>query len=95
MASKVEVNRTENTYDLRLEHADVRAMMNDPNVLIQNGTVSATQAFTLILRKSNGQETIIKDMTSTDTLIFRFKDVTISTVEDPFDSIDVINNSTP
>jgi hypothetical protein len=95
MASKVQVNRTENTYELRLQHADIRDMMNDPNVLIENGDVSETQEFTIVLMRSSGQELILKTMGPTDTLILRFKKITITTETDPFDDIDVINTTTP
>lgn len=91
MASKVEINRTENTYELRLEHTDIRDMMNDPNVLIYDGNVSATQPFDIVLKKAGGQELILKQMNSTDTLILRFKKVNITTESDAFTDIDVIN----
>lgn len=91
MASKVQVNRTENTYELRLEHADIRDMMNDPDVLIYDGNVAETQGFSVVLKRSNGQELILKEMKSTDTLILRFKKVIITTETDPFTDIDVIN----
>lgn len=91
MASKVQVNRTENTYELRLEHADIRDMMNDPDVLIYAGNVSENQGFSVVLRRASGQELILKEMKSTDTLILRFKKVIITTESDPFTDIDVIN----
>lgn len=91
MASKVEVNRTEDTYELQLQHADIRDMMNDPNVLIYNGNVSANQVFSIVLKKSGGQELILKDMKPNETLILRFKKVTITSETDPFTDIDVIN----
>lgn len=91
MASKVEVNRIEDTYELQLQHADIRDMMNDPNVLIYNGNVSANQVFSIVLKKSGGQELILKDMKPNETLILRFKKVTITSETDPFTDIDVIN----
>ena len=91
MASKVEVNRTEDTYELQLQHADIRDMMNDPNVLIYNGNVSANQVFSIVLKKSGGQVLILKYMKPNETLILRFKKVTITSETDPFTDIDVIN----
>lgn len=95
MASKAKVTKTQNTYDLRLEHSDIRSMMNDPDVLIDAGNVSETQPFAVILKKANGQETLLKDLNPTDTLVFRFSKVITTTEDDAFDYIDVINNINP
>jgi|694.fasta_scaffold55069_4 hypothetical protein len=91
MASKVQNTRTQNTYELRLHHADIRDMMNDPDVLIYDGNVSATQPFDVVIKRANGQELILRQMNSTDTLILRFKKVTITGATDTFTDIDVIN----
>lgn len=89
MAGKTTTTRQEKTFDLVLDHADLVDMMNDPEVLLDGGTVSEDQSFQLVLRKSSGAESILKDMSATDTLVVRFKKVTITTVTGDLDGVDV------
>ncbi len=91
MASKSEKSRLEETFDFVLSHADIVGMMNDSDVLIDGGTVGSLQEFQLLLKKLNGSETVLKDMVATDSIVIRFKKVTLTTNEDTFEDIDVIN----
>lgn len=91
MAFKVQKDNTVATFDLRLAHSDLVDMMNDPQVAIDNGNVSANQQFEIVLISPNGKETIAqKTMEPTDTLVIRFKKVTISEVSDDLGDIDVM-----
>lgn len=89
MASKKETSRTEETFEFTLAHEDVVDMMNDPDVLIDSGDVDEEQEFQILLRRSNGSEILLRDMTSTDELVFRFRRVTIETDSADFDDTDV------
>lgn len=89
MVSKVENTRQEETFDFVLDHADIVDMMNDPQVLLDDGTVDDAQTFEVLLRKSNGAEVKLKDMEETDALIFRFKKVTIDNQETDLNGVDV------
>lgn len=91
MAYRVQVDRVDNTFDLRFEHADIVDMMNDPDVLIDDGNVSSFQPFDIVLLRANGTEIVLKEMTQTDTIVFRFKKVTITTIEGGgYSDVDVI-----
>ena len=89
MVSKVEKSRLEETFDLVLVHSDFVDMMNDPQVVIDEGTVGDAQEFTLILKKSNGTEVTLKNLTPTESLIVRFKKVTSANIEETFDNVDI------
>jgi hypothetical protein len=89
MAHKTDTIRTEETFDLVLRHPDIVDMMNDPQVLIDDGNVQPTQEFQLVLRKQNGGEIILKDMTPNDKLIIRFKKITVTSANTNFIDIDV------
>lgn len=89
MANKKERTKTEERFEFELDHADVVGMMNDPDVLIDDGDVASDQVFQVILKKSNGGEIILKDMTSTDTLVFRFTKITIVDNTTEFGGIDI------
>ena len=89
MVSKVEKSRLEETFDLVLAHSDFVDMMNDPQVVIDEGPVGENQEFELIMRKANGSEIILRNFTSNDSLIARFKKVTSANVEETFDDIDI------
>lgn len=91
MAFKVQKDNTIATFDLRLSHADLVDMMNDPQVSIDNGNVAATQTFEIVLISPNGKETVAqKTMEQADTLVIRFRKVTISEVSDDLGVIDVL-----
>jgi hypothetical protein len=89
VVSKVEKSRLEETFDLVLAHSDFVDMMNDPQVVIDEGTVGENQEFTLILKKSNGTEVILKELKSSDSLIVRFKKVTSANIEESFNDVDI------
>jgi hypothetical protein len=89
MVSKVEKSRLEETFDLVLVHSDFVDMMNDPQVVIDEGTVGDAQEFTLILKKSNGTEVTLKNLTPSESLIVRFKKVTSANIEETFDNVDI------
>lgn len=78
MANKKEYSRTEERFDLEISHPDIVSMMNDDDVLLNGGEVDTDQAFQVILRKENGTEIVLKEMTGADTLVFRFTKVTIA-----------------
>lgn len=90
MGNKRTTERKEQWFDLTFTHADMVDLMNDEQVQIYDGDVSPTQEFTLLLRKASGAEQILKDMTPTDTLVVRFKKVTITQVDAEFNDIDII-----
>jgi hypothetical protein len=91
MAFKVQKDNTVATFDLRLAHSDLVDMMNDPQVSIDNGNVSATQNFEIVLISPNGKETIAqKVMEPTDKLVIRFKKVITTEVSDDLGTIDVL-----
>lgn len=90
MGNKRTTERKEQWFDLCFTHADMVDLMNDEQVQIYDGDVSPTQEFQLLLRKSSGAEQILKDMTPTDTLVVRFKKVTITQVDAEFNDIDII-----
>jgi hypothetical protein len=75
MAGAVETTRSEVTYELDLEHTDIVDMMNDAD--LESGDVDVDQEFELVLRRANGSDILLKDMTTTDTLVIRYKKVTI------------------
>jgi hypothetical protein len=77
MANKTTNTRTEERFDFTIDHADVVSMMNDTEVLIDDGNVTDDQAFQIVFKKANGTEVILKEMTATDTLVFRFTKVTV------------------
>jgi hypothetical protein len=89
MANKNTGTRTETAYEFALTHEDIVSMMNDPQVLLEGGDVSDDQEFQLILKKSNGSEILLRDMKSTDTLIFRYKKVDIEQEPESYSGIDV------
>jgi hypothetical protein len=89
MASTNERTRTEKKFQFELSHADVVGMMNDPQVLLNGGDVAEEQVFSMVLKKANGTEILLKDLKPTDTLLFRFNVVTIEDDGEEFDSIDV------
>jgi hypothetical protein len=72
-----------------LVHSDFVDMMNDPQVVIDEGTVGDAQEFTLILKKSNGTEVTLKNLTPSESLIVRFKKVTSANIEETFDNVDI------
>ncbi len=89
LASKKENQKSESIFDLEFDHSDIVAMMNDPQVLLNGGTVSSSQVFQIVLKRANGAESVLKDMNTTDTIIFRFTttDQDITTVD--FTAIDI------
>lgn len=89
MGTKAEITKSETTYQIELSHADIRQIMNDADVELDDGDVQSSQNFELVLKKSSGAEVILKDMTSTDTLIVRFKKVTTNTSTGSFSTINV------
>jgi hypothetical protein len=94
MAFKVQKTNYENTFDLRLEHADIVDMMNDPQVLIASGNVSSTQPFQILILKPNGSEVIFsREMVSTDTLIIRFKNIATFETTGELGDIDMLPNT--
>lgn len=89
MAYKREKSKLEEIFDLALTHEDLVDMMNDPQVMIDGGEVSENQTFQIVLRKSSGTETILKEMSPTDTLVVRFTKVTISSDDTEFNDVDI------
>lgn len=90
MGNKRTTERKEQWFDLTFTHADMVDLMNDEQVQIYDGEVPDDQEFDLLLRRSNGSEVLLKEMRPTDTLIVRFKKVTITQVDAEFNDIDII-----
>lgn len=89
MPSKKETERSEQTFDLILDHADLVDLMNDGQVLIDGGDVADDQEFQIVLKRCNGSETVLKTMIDTDKLVIRFTKVTITTTDDEFGDVDI------
>ena len=89
MASTNERTRTEQKFEFTITHEDVVAMMNDPEVLLNGGDVSEDQVFSMVLRKPNGTEILLRDLRPDDTLAFKFGVVTITNEGDDFTDINV------
>lgn len=90
MGNKRTTERKEQTFDLALTHADLVDLMNDPQALVYDGNVEDDQEFEIVLRKSSGAEVILKTMGENDTLVIRFRKVTITQVDAEFNDIDII-----
>lgn len=89
MATTNERTRTEKKFEFEITHSDVVEMMNDPEVLLNGGDVSAEQVFSLVLRKNNGSEILLRDMKPEDTLIFKFNIVTVENDSENLGGIDI------
>jgi hypothetical protein len=89
MASTNERTRTETKFQFALTHDDVLAMMNDPQVMLNGGDVSEDQVFSMVLKKANGTEILLKDLKPTDTLLFRFSVVEVANDDQDLSGIDV------
>lgn len=86
MGFKRTTERSEQTYELALTYDNVLSMVNDPD----NDLGAANdQVFQLVLRKANGSESVLKEMTPTDTLVFRFNIITNTQVDTPFNDVDI------
>ncbi len=81
-AKKRKISRDEQTFELSLEHSDIRDLMNDPQVLLDGGGIASTQVMTVIHRKAGGSESRLKEFSDGDTIVFTFK------------KIDIIDNTT-
>jgi hypothetical protein len=90
MVSKKENAVTDKTFDLIFTHADLVDMMNDPQLLVDEGNVADDQLFSIVVRKENGSEVILKEMLLTDKLIVRFSKKTTATNSSTNREIDVL-----
>ena len=89
MVAKRELDKSLATFELQLSHADIIDMMNDPQVLLDGGSVSASQILEIVSRRLNGSEVVLSKFDTTDTLVMRFSRCT--TVDDvtPFIDVDI------
>lgn len=90
MVSKKENLKTDQTFDMIFTHADLVDMMNDPELFIDEGNVADDQLFSIVVRKENGSEIILKEMLLTDKLIVRFTKVTTATTTSTNRDIDIL-----
>lgn len=60
------------TYQFFLQHYDVVNMMNDPDVLLEDGHVDPSQVFEVWIEKANGTRIYLRDMQPTDKVLFQF-----------------------
>jgi len=81
MAEKRESGVEVQDFEFALSHADIRDMMNDPNVLLNGGNILSSQDFKMVLRKTNGVEVGLRTIKNTDKIVFRFSK-TVETVND-------------
>lgn len=74
MVEKRELIKSDEYNELTLAHADVVNMCNDPTVMLDGGTVSESQEFMVLFRKSNGSEMLLsqRNFKPGDKLVFRF-----------------------
>lgn len=89
MASKNELKRTDTKYEFALSHTNVITLMNDANVQLSGSPVSNSQILQLVLKRAGGSEIVLREMTPTDTLAFRFTKTTIEESGQSYTNIDV------
>lgn len=89
MAEKREGGTEIQDFEFTLSHSDIRDMMNDPNVLLDGGSVPATQDFKMVLRKTNGVELGLRTIKDTDKIVFRFSKVVETQNDTQYTDVDV------
>lgn len=89
MPSKKQSLTETKIFELVLSHQDVVDLMNDPDVLIDNGTVNAAQEFEVVVRRSSGSETIVCCFKDTDDLVVRFRKTSTTTEDTNFTDADI------
>ena len=88
MVSKNEVITLDSVFELKLTHADILDMMNDPDVDLAGG-VDPAQILDAIIVRGNGSEISAGRFEVGDTLLFRFKKRTIQGGETGLNDVDV------
>lgn len=76
-ATKRENSRTSEVFELTMTHADILELMNDADVLLDGGGTLSTQIMEIIYKKNSGSEIKLKEFKDTDTVVFRFKKITL------------------
>jgi len=89
MVAKRTQDKTLEVFELQLTHADIIDMMNDPDVLLDDGNVSSTQELEIVSRRLNGAETVFAKFGPNDTLVLRFRRCTIGETVVPLNDVDV------
>ena len=76
-------------FELDLNHPDVVSMMNDSNVNLDPSYNKNAQNFQVIIRKSNGSEILLREMTPTDTLVLRYTRLSADVGNNTYTGIDI------
>lgn len=76
MSIKNESQNLKETFQFYLSHGDIVDMMNDPDVALDDRNVSANQTFEVWIEKSNGSKVYLRDLYTTDKVLFQYVRVT-------------------
>jgi hypothetical protein len=88
-ATKIENSRASEVFELTMTHADILELMNDADVLLGGGGTLSTQVMEIIYKKSSGSEIKLKEFKDGDTVVFRFKKVTLQENTTTYTDMDI------
>lgn len=89
MANTVNNAKSILQFEFDLSHHDIVSMMDDPNVLLDPTYNKNGQNFQVIIRKSNGSEILLREMSPTDTLVLRYTRVSADVGNINYTGVDV------
>lgn len=89
MVAKRESDKSTEVFELHLTHSDIIDMMNDPDVLLDDGTVASDQELEIACRKTSGSESVLCKIIVSDTLVLRFRRTVITDTTTPLNDVDI------
>lgn len=89
MAIKNEAQSLKESFQFFLTHEDVVNMMNDADVALDDRNVSLSQTFEVWIEKSNGSKIYLRDLQTTDKVLFQYVRITDTDGTSEYSEIDV------
>lgn len=89
MSIKNEAQKLKESFQFFLTHEDIVNMMNDADVALDDRNVSSTQIFEVWIEKSNGSKIYLRDLQTTDKVLFQFVRITNTDGTSEYSEIDV------
>ena len=89
MSIKNEAQNIKESFQFYVEHEDVVNMMNDVDVALDNRNVDSGQIFEVWFEKANGSKIYLRDLGTTDKIMFQFTKMSETSSTEQFNNIDV------